>query len=295
MKIDGVFSGGGVKAFTYIGALSALEEKNHELIRVAGTSAGAIVAALIASGYNSQEMKNLILEQNISEFTDQAKITTFIPSLKWLSLYYKLGIFKGDMLEKWLFRILLEKGVCTFSDLPEHSLKIIAADLTNKRLVVFPDDLDEFYNIDSSTFSVARAIRMSVTIPFFFQPATLFGKKKSTIPIIVDGAILSNFPYWVFQNRKGMYQRPTIGLQLKEKDKHRPEKIQNAIEMASAIFNTMKQAHDQRFITEDTDKNILVLPVKNIESRDFKITDQEKNSLIQSGYKNTKSFLNNWP
>lgn len=45
MLIDGVFAGGGVKAFAFIGALQAMEEKNFTFSRIAGTSAGALWGA----------------------------------------------------------------------------------------------------------------------------------------------------------------------------------------------------------------------------------------------------------
>ena len=50
MLIDGVFSGGGLKGFALVGAYQELERKGYQFHRVAGTSAGAILATLIAAG-----------------------------------------------------------------------------------------------------------------------------------------------------------------------------------------------------------------------------------------------------
>ena len=55
---------------------------------------------------------------------------------KWLFVYWKLGLYKGNELEKWIEEKLAAKGVRTFSDLPPQSLRIIASDLSNGRLVV---------------------------------------------------------------------------------------------------------------------------------------------------------------
>ncbi len=52
MKIDGVFEGGGVRGIAHVGAICALAEKGYEWERVAGTSAGSIIAALLAAGYS---------------------------------------------------------------------------------------------------------------------------------------------------------------------------------------------------------------------------------------------------
>lgn len=59
MDIDGVFSGGGIKGLALIGAYEELESQGFTFNRVAGTSAGSIIAGFIAAGYSSQEMKNL--------------------------------------------------------------------------------------------------------------------------------------------------------------------------------------------------------------------------------------------
>ncbi|MGG3920846.1 patatin-like phospholipase family protein, partial [Geobacillus thermodenitrificans] len=53
MDIDIVFSGGGVKGFALIGAYEAIEEKGLRWKRLAGTSAGAMLAALLAAGYSA--------------------------------------------------------------------------------------------------------------------------------------------------------------------------------------------------------------------------------------------------
>ena len=60
MKIDGVFSGGGVKAFAFVGALKSLEKNQLELERMAGTSAGAIVASLVAAGYHLEDIEEAL-------------------------------------------------------------------------------------------------------------------------------------------------------------------------------------------------------------------------------------------
>ncbi|PEO35075.1 patatin-like phospholipase family protein, partial [Bacillus pseudomycoides] len=59
MKIDGVFEGGGVRGIAHVGAICALAKQGYECERVAGTSAGAIIAALLAAGYSCEELKTI--------------------------------------------------------------------------------------------------------------------------------------------------------------------------------------------------------------------------------------------
>ena len=53
---------------------------------------------------------------------------------KWLFLFWRLGLYKGNELEKWLAQVLAQKGLVTFADLPPQTLRVIASDLTNGRL-----------------------------------------------------------------------------------------------------------------------------------------------------------------
>src|SRR3954453_13731963 len=68
--VDLVFEGGGVKGIAMVGALSVLEEHGYKPQNVAGTSAGAIVATLLAAGYTAAELRDLISNQDFSEFMD---------------------------------------------------------------------------------------------------------------------------------------------------------------------------------------------------------------------------------
>lgn len=63
MEFDLVFEGGGAKGLAFVGALQAIERRGHTPRRVLGTSAGSIVAALVAAGYNAAECQAAINER----------------------------------------------------------------------------------------------------------------------------------------------------------------------------------------------------------------------------------------
>ncbi len=67
-----VFEGGGVKGIAYIGALAALGRRGilKDIVRVGGTSAGAINALLFALGYSHAETKHLLAELDFTSFLD---------------------------------------------------------------------------------------------------------------------------------------------------------------------------------------------------------------------------------
>lgn len=294
MKIDGVFSGGGVKAYAFVGALESIEEKQLQLERVAGTSAGAIVASFIAANYRFNEINALLNELDLKKFLDPPKLTKIIPFSKWFFLYFQMGINKGDKLESWLHQQLANKGIYTFSDLEPGYLKVVVSDLSLGKLVVIPDDLKRIYGMDPNYFPVSKAVRMSAGFPYFFMPKKLPGKLKKSI--IVDGGLLSNFPLWVFENGYKR-DRPILGVKLsgKVEKQNQPRDIKNALDMFHALFSTMKLAHDARYISTSHKNNIIFIPVEGVETVNFNISTETKEELIQSGKESADQFLKHWP
>ena len=259
MIIDGVFSGGGIKGFALVGGLQVLEENGYKFQRTAGTSAGSILAALVTAGYTSKEIEQFLREMNISDLLDRRHGWLQRPMLKWLLLYWKLGLYKGDALEAWIAQKLAAKGVVTFRDIPSDSLSIIASDITNGKLVVLPNDLQN-YGIDPLSFSVAKAVRMSCSVPYFFEPVKIKVGRQTNI--FVDGSVLSNFPMWLFNKDYVRRERPVIGLKLQGDEKAKPHEVDNAVEMFTALFKTMISAHDSRYISKKHVDNIIFIPMK---------------------------------
>lgn len=293
MYIDGVFSGGGVKGIALVGALQAVEDRGLQFKRTAGTSAGALIAALITAGYKGDEIEAILLDTNLKALLDRKPGFTF-PLMRWLMLYWKLGLYSGKDLEKWVHGLLKKKGIETFGDIEEGTLKIIASDITRGRLIVIPDDLEQ-YGFVPEQFSIAKAVRMSTGLPFFFKPHPLYtidGKKH----LIVDGGILSNFPLWVFKPEGSNKQlRPVLGFQLSASFEKIPgHKIKNAIELYQALFETMKEAHDARYIEKQKAQNIVFIPIKQGITTDFSLERQEQKKLISFGRERTEQFLRKW-
>lgn len=290
MIVDGVFSGGGIKGFAYVGAMQVLEEHGIQFKRLAGTSAGAILAAFLAAGFNAQELEEIFDELNLKVLLDPPKLCIGIPFLKWINLYVRFGMYHGKSLEKWFHQKLASKGIYSFGDLPEGKLKLIASDLTNGRIVVLPDDL-KLYGINDRTFPISRALRMSCGLPFFFEPVYL--KNGTSESVIVDGGVLSNFPLWVFDNENK--PRPVLGLKLSSANEEMsPYEIDNAIQLFEALFSTMKNAHDNRYIARRHEKDIIFIPVEKYSATQFDIDEETKQKLICIGKERTTQFLKKW-
>lgn len=292
MWIDAVFSGGGVKAFAFAGALDVFERAGFQFKRTAGTSAGAIVAALLAAGYTASEMKQVVRTMRPDELLDPAARLRF-PFYRWLRVYFKMGLYSGDALEQWLVRLLAAKGIRRFRDLPPDTLKIVAADVSRSRMIVFPDDL-ETYRLEPGMFSVARAVRMSASLPFFFEPVPLYyesGKKS----LIVDGGILSNFPLWVFNRGEQLPTRPFIGMQVRDGEAANDlPAIHRATDLFRGLFSTMRRAHDARTLSKLEDSNVVTISVEKVSATDFTMHETNREVLYQLGAKAADDFLKKW-
>jgi NTE family protein len=259
---------------------------------VAGSSAGAIIAALVAAGYSSHDMYRLVNELDMEKLLDERKFLIPQPFSKWLFLYWRLGLYKGNVLENWIAETLANRGLVTFSDLPPQTLRVVASDLTNGRLIVLPDDLVH-YGINPRTFPIAKAIRMSCSVPYFFEPVRLKNDHKKNI--IVDGGVISNFPMWLFDQENVKRVRPILGIKLSNSTKNLPKKeIKNAIQLYSALFETMKNAHDARYISRKHEKDIIFIPVNEVLSIEFSLSDEKKQQLMEQGRARAKKFLATW-
>lgn len=293
MWVDGVFSGGGMKAIAYAGAIKALEEKNLVFKRLAGTSAGSIVAALLAVNYTADEIIDLLTKLNPESFLKERSWCKNLPMIRWMTLYYRMGLYSGDSFEQWIDGLLRKKGVYTFGDLPFQRLRIIVSDISSGTMVVIPDDLPK-YGVDPGTFRVSHAIRMSCSLPFFFEPVPLTDSQGKKF-LMIDGGVLSNFPLWLFDGGSTLPVRPFIGLQLSSsKATLSPKKIVNVLDFFHRIFFTMKEAHDAAYISKYAATNIVFIPVHKVETADFSISNEQKEALIQLGYKKAVAFLKKW-
>ena len=315
LKADAVLEGGGVKGIGLVGAVSEIEKAGYGFENLAGTSAGAIVASLLAVGYSSDELKKELEQLNYNDFKDEGLLDKLGFFGKGLSIGLEYGIYEGEFFESWLEELLAAKGETTFGQIKtkykedkyKYKFQAIAADITDRRLLVLPNDL-KLYGIEPDDFSISRAVRMSMSIPFFFEPVELrdtSGRKH----LIVDGGLLSNYPVWLLDDGTADPPWPTFGFKLMEADERKLKEakrnpINNPVSFLKAIVGTMLDAHDSYHISKskgDYARTIGIPTVvridgteKEIETTDFNIGRAESQALFENGVKAAGKFLKKW-
>ncbi|HVM56567.1 MAG TPA: patatin-like phospholipase family protein [Gaiellaceae bacterium] len=182
-EADGVFRGGGVKGLGLAGALLGFAQHPtkpvHTWVNVAGASAGAIIACYLATGHDAKDMVELMKKTKFGSFQD------FPPGGEYLGGFFNLvrkhGLAHGEAFRIWFDDELDHATFATTKtkDGKGWRLKLIAVDATNKALLVLPDDLARYRLPGASAaivpdeFPIASAARMSMSIPYFFEPVTL--------------------------------------------------------------------------------------------------------------------------
>lgn len=309
VQVNAVFQGGGVKGIALAGAITVAEQRGFRFHNVAGTSSGAIVASLLTAGYNGEELRAIIERTPFASFLGKSMLSSIKVVGPAIRLLLKKGLYSGDPLETWIEQLLAAKGIRTFGDLRPQQLRIIASDISQGKLLVLPDDIAK-YGIDPQQLTVARAVRMSASLPFFFDPVIVHRKKtfRKAPPLvsnldsdiyIVDGGVLSNFPLWIFDDEPHGSNRdrrptPTIGFQLVGRAAQKPRQIGGPLSMLQAMFTTMMDAHDERFIEEHNEFRTIKISTMGVRTTDFDLSKEQNSLLFESGVRAANKFFQAW-
>lgn len=251
---DLVLEGGGVKGIGLAGAVITLHKGGYVFPRVAGTSAGAIVAAL-AAGYQSPQaaaagvglgqLETDMRELDYYQFMDSSWAERHLPLIgKAADLAEHQGMYKTEFLAEWLSSKLDAVGIRTFADLkitddeptggqpgtnllPRQRYRLVThtSDLTRGALVRLPWDLPYYLLKDPE--GADQVAQIAAIDAFAVVDAV---RASMSIPYFfrpfvqksvygactwVDGGLLQNFPVTVFDRTDGLPSRwPTFGIKL---------------------------------------------------------------------------------
>jgi NTE family protein len=309
---DLVCEGGGVKGIGLAGAYAGLEAAGYGVERAAGTSAGAITAALVAAGYTADELKEIVLELDFRQFEDRGWEDR-VPLLHDpLSLLLDQGVYEGERFLEWMRGLLIEKEVFTFrhlrtgSDDPRYAyrLQVVVSDLSARQLLVLPRDARTL-GLDPDKLEVALAVRMSMSIPLFFEPVRIENRSTNRERVLVDGGMLSNFPVWLFDS-DGPPEIPTFGLLLVEPDPrtpitarlprpaHAPRGATGLVQLLSGMVHTMLEAHDRLYVEQAQYARTIPIPTLGVGTTEFGIPPERALALYESGRRAAEEFLATW-
>jgi NTE family protein len=313
---DVVLEGGGVKGLALAGALQPFGEAGYSFARVGGTSAGALVGAVLAAlqqrGEPVSRLVDIARTLDFSKFPDRGFPGRYLGPLGFLadgvSVLVEDGAYEGRYLRSWLSGVLGDLGVSTFGDLrtadpdddgtihSRYRLAVTASDLSRKRLVYLPWQYDE-YGLDPDEQPVVDAVRASASIPYFFEPVTLKGPLG--VSTLVDGALVSNYPISMFDREDGEPARwPTIGIRLstlEQEPEVEVDRVRGTIPLGAAIVETAIEGCQADHVLEPCNvARSVAVDTSEVSAVDFDIDPVRRDRLIAEGRSTAARFLETW-
>jgi len=267
-----VLSGGGVKVVSIVGAIKALHDSGllKNLKEVSGVSAGAWLGFMMSAGLSIQVIEELVLYfefSHIRNITPEALI----------SFPETLGLDNGANLEKFLesiFRIVIKiSPSITFAEFDALNLSPIkfrcwATDLKEQTSC-------EFSFKTTPDIKIIDALRASMAIPLYFTPI----EHPITKNMLSDGGIQGGLPLYLLTEDECSN---CIGIGfLNNNEKNNPTDLMSFM---SSVFSCLIHSRHEDVLNKWKSK-IISIDVKNTASWDFEISREQRNKLIQTGYR----------
>jgi NTE family protein len=268
--------GGGVWGITYAGAFEELDRLGilQSIERVAGTSAGSMVGLMLALCYTSEEISRIIQGLNYVKFLDGGKIDRVARQYGYYTGDYASELFRGWTQEK------LGSEQATFEDLRAAGgldLRVYATNLNTRQVF-------EFSYQKTKDAPIAEAVRASMAVPLFFTAVEIAGQ------IFVDGGAVFDYPIMGFGKSEIDH---TLGLafaqssvvatmdqdDLKFGFRQPRQYIQRIVTVLQRVQSPVFALHD------DLQKNTILINTAGVSSLNFKLTQEEKERLIENGRK----------
>ncbi|MEE4176888.1 MAG: patatin-like phospholipase family protein [Bacteroides sp.] len=199
-RVGVVLSGGGAKGVAHVGLLKALEENNIPIDYIAGTSMGAIIGGMYASGFSPDSIEKIVTSSEFQSWalgTIDEEYNFYFKQLpenaSWISIKFTIdSVWQPQLPTSLVSPVQMDfAGVQYLSSVNVASegsfdslfipFRCVAADIERKKAVVFRDG------------EIFPAIRASMTYPFVFKPIRIDGR------LLFDGGIYNNFPVDVMQ------------------------------------------------------------------------------------------------
>ena len=272
-----IFGGGAVRGLAYVGAVKALNELKIRTDILAGSSVGSVAAALLAVGYNADEMKELFMKVNFELFKDIH-----------FGINKDFALSKGNIFTNWI-REAIEKKYYG-KNYQKGKNPPVTFDDIKTNLVILTTDLNKFKPYEFSTFEtpdfeIASAVRISCSMPGLMTPVEIGNKR------LVDGDLLKGVPLWKLS--KNLNTDNTRILEFRLEGEHLSGEG-NAFEFLNSIYSCMTSISTD-FIMDTfgiNDKyDYIKITTGDIIVIDFNLSEKTRNKLIDTGYNDSMKYL----
>ena len=267
-KVGLVLSGGGAKGLAHIGALKVIEKSGVKIDYIAGTSMGAIIGGLYASGYTASQLDSIFNRTNFSKLIqdelpreaktfyerEESERYAFSFPFNNFKLTFPTGISKGQNIYNLLAQLTQHVDTEDFSKL-DIPFFCIATNIETGEEVVL------------NSGNLAQAISASGAIPTLFRPIEI------NTQLLTDGGVVNNYPISKLKQKNIDY---IIGVDVQDSLFSR-QKLNSGLEIMTQVnnFRTIKAMEDKRKLTD-----IYIRP----DIKDFSVLSFDEGSeIIKNG------------
>jgi NTE family protein len=308
-RVDLVLEGGGVKGIALLGAVLAIHDAGYTFQRIAGTSAGAVVGALVAAyqraGEDLHGLEDVMNALDYRRFEDAPWYVRHGGLIgEAVDVVLHGGARTGDYLYEWMPPLLERIGVTTFGDLrlndplaslkpyQQYSLVVHTSDLSRRVLVRLPWDYPQ-YDLEPDSQRIVDAVRASMSIPFYFRPVHLRVPRGGAVTW-VDGALLSNFPITVFDRTDGVAPRwQTWGVKLSAEplvEHNKP--YRTGLGIAASVLRTLTSDWNRYHLEDEgVTRRTVYVDTSGVPVTAFELTPDARRQLYERGREAASRFL----
>ncbi|MCW8330509.1 patatin-like phospholipase family protein [Photobacterium sp. SDRW27] len=280
-KVGVVLGGGGAKGAAHVGVLKALEDMQIPVDYIVGTSMGAYVGGLYATGMSADEIEALLITEDWeSGYTDRVKRSDRRVREKQQEDRFQINSEIG--FELWELKV--PKGFVqgqTMGELLRSTSGNLPAMASFDQLAIpfraVATDIENLEPVVLDKGDLAEAMQASMSIPGVLPPMELGDK------LLVDGGITNNLPVSVV---KEMGADIVIAVDISNEFKTRNE-LDNYFAVMDQLTDFMVRDNATRQVKLLTDKDILIRPnIRGIKTNDF----QRMPEAFESGYATTMAL-----
>lgn len=336
-----VFKGGGVRGIAYLGALKYLFEHGlmRSVERVAGTSVGAVTATVVALNFDAfdtiRQLSDSLEYRRIPAGDDEIPAAQEDSDVEEANLFQRLaakarttnvarrlqcsmrlvqekGWYSSEYLYAWMREVIasqfsVKKDFYTFKDFHDASihlanrkffdLHLTGSDISNRTIRVFSFET-------TPDMEVALAVRISMSIPLFFESVPFQYPGTESTQLYADGGIMWNYPIGIFDDErhakklvKGLNEE-TLGFFLYTAPERTPKyrEVKSLVDYVGALFESLLLVQEQLVL--GSEKNIgrtIFIDDEGVPMTDFDISpgDEHYLKLFESGYAASAEYFSN--
>ncbi len=267
-----ILSGGGINGIMLIGVIKGIKDWLPYIRTYIGTSIGAVIATFLSIGYNYDDLYDIVISLNFDDYYD----------FDINNLFMDYGLDNCNKLLRLFNSIIYCKLNIynpTFKYLFDNTNKILKMNGSN--LTLYTNDI--FSYIDTPDMTILDALKISICVPFLYKPVYYNNYTY------IDGGMFDN--YLINETKNKKY---TLGVFLSffddknDKNDKNDKSINNIMDYMNIVINSFYIYMYKYKIIKYKSTTLILKSIKN--PINFKLTYNDKNIFINTGYKNVKKF-----